>query len=897
MTKESKEYPVIYPTIDEIKELNFEGYCAYLGDFEKVRKSDYCDQLIYIPSKEKFVYRIATYNVHNFVNIDNTLDLIENADLDFICLQEVYPYPSDPSCKIIEGNFDYLKNKMKSIGFIDCYIVNSMLGKNPSKLADCYYPLTNAFFSKKPLINCKNYYLEGNRTVLFVETNIGPIKVLVVGTHLGHSTKNDNSSDNVSSDAKDLIKYIEKEEKERNISNIILLGDLNNQYNHPSLSPIFDRFRYGYEKKTNSFLRREVKDYILVDSSEIFPSYSHSIHSGHSDHLLLFNDFIHTDAEKDLVSSLNKKYLYLKINSDGYEDNAVIQKEFYPKKKYLKVQVSAETINNSHFNFDQWYSGDDIELLGKTKLYQYHEAIKILFDTYGGSRLKNLYKYSYKLSGYYLNSKNLSEDETVDLEEILFHYIKTRPNMKTIILWPTSGWYKKNDILRNTLQFLKSKGNIFYQKKVDFNYYQAANLIFHLYMTTSRNKNMNHIDFNTQMKGWKKTTSTTKYPILIIFYEYNGNQNDITGSNAYFKTELRSFFTKATVKELRNYDILHINDFYSETLDNAGLFLNENSLEILKNANIFKLTKIINDFNVYAINSYKKILHNNFSLLEIERFILTGCFVIFTYGTKSFGDLDGTVLYDPVPDESFLKKYQTWFDITGNNYQPYIDLTMQNTLRYKDFIGVFKNKIAKILGARNLRELILNPKYHYYFFGLKTIILPYELIQKVFRFRPKSLVDIIKVGDIIKKKFKIPKIPSFVNDPFYYKENMSKTNILKIMENYFKTHYFEKITSTDILTKYVSNKPVTIDTYLDNTLKDRYLFFHCLGYASTHPFLKNLPFEHQLTAISSHTNTKKTKTKKTNTKKTNTKKTNTKKTKTKKTKKTKTKNIKTKKVA
>jgi endonuclease/exonuclease/phosphatase family metal-dependent hydrolase len=937
MSKKSKKnidnHEIIYPEIEEINKLDFKEYCPYLNDYEKKvhayeakRKAEFCDQLIYIPKKESFVYRLGTYNVHNFVNIcpdtiphrnlNNTLDLINNVDLDLICLQEVYP--TDPRGNIIENtlteyddlknlNFDYLKNKMKSIGFTDYYIVNSMLGKNPNNASNCYYPLANAFFSKTPLINKTSYHLDGNRSLLFAETNIGSVKVLIVGTHLEYSNYNHKTDelpdDLIKHQALKVIEYIEKEEKDRNISNIFLMGDLNNESNHPSLEPIFKRFKNKSKSKKggSSFYRRETKDYILTDSSEIYPSYVHNVKSGHSDHLLLFNDFIYVDADKDVISLLTCKYMYLTLNQDSYENEAKLQKEFYPNEKYLKIKVSDETIKNSHFELDQWYATDNIQLLCETKPFQYHKAIKVLYDTYGGSYLKNLYRYSHSLAGYRLNSRNLSPEKTMDMETILFHYIKTRPNMKTIILWPTSDWYKKNEILRELLDFLNLNGIVYYQKKIDLSYYQASNLIFHLYMTTSRNKDMNSINFNTKMKGWSSSTSTVRYPVLVIFYEYSGPQNNITGSDAYFKTELRSFFTKSATKELRNYDILHINDFYSETLDNSGLFLNPNSLEVLKNANIVKLTRNASDFNVYALNSYKKILQNNFNLLEMERFILMSSFVIFTYGTRPFADLDGTVLYDPVPDNAFLKKYNMWFDITGKKYQPYIDLTMEGTIRYKDYIGVFKNKIAKILGVRGMRELILNPKYHYYFFGIKTIILPFELIQKVFRFRPKSLVDIIKVGEIIKKKFKIPKIPNVIDDPFYYKEHMTKKLVLNTMTLYFRQFYNEKITPQDILAQYVSNKPITINTHLDNTLIDRYLFFHCFGYASTHPFLKDLPFEHQITKRThskrskNTNNTNKTKTGKTKTNKTKTNKTKTNKTKTGKTKtgKTKTNKIKT----
>jgi hypothetical protein len=57
--KTAKNEEIIYPKIEEITKLDFAGYCPYLNDYERKihqyegnRKAEFCDQLIYIPTKE-----------------------------------------------------------------------------------------------------------------------------------------------------------------------------------------------------------------------------------------------------------------------------------------------------------------------------------------------------------------------------------------------------------------------------------------------------------------------------------------------------------------------------------------------------------------------------------------------------------------------------------------------------------------------------------------------------------------------------------------------------------------------------------------------------------------------------------------------------------------------------
>ena len=860
----------MYPTKKVLSEYGYQDYCVYFKDSERKvhaletsRSNNNCNEPIFIYSKYPNTFRVASYNVHNFINLCDHIkparnvkaicNLIEKTKSDIVLLQEVIP----TSEKLLEENIQSKKelnklsfkkfiNKMEENGYIYNVISNTMDEVSYYKFEDnCYYVLANAIFSKVPLKNIKTTFITGNRNVITAEVEIENQNVLIACTHLEFSNYRHNiekfgSENIIKAQAEKLVEILKEESKSRNTDKIILGGDLNNDTGHPDLEIIFDYFKQKIvRKRKNIFNRNNIKkDYLLIKNIESLGE--QEIVSSYSDHNLIFNDF--TSKKIDI---LKKKTKFQILNKKNFMDYASIIQKINPEKKieFLSHHISDEMIENVHLNYPEWYATDNIKpLYSKVKKFDYSTPLKVLYQTYKNNRYKELYYEANKLCG-----KEIGSDMDNMTEEILFHYIKCRPKMKTLILWPRSEWTYDKKRLKKTMNLLKEKGIVYYTKTLNLDYKQGANLVFHLYLTTNRNKNTNHINYNTEAKGWNKNRTNknrtnknrnnNKKKVMVLFYEYGGNQSDISGSDAFFKTEIRNIWL---TDSKRPYDILHINDFYSETIDNSSLFLNENSLKVLKTGNVFSVAYHTNEEVCSQINSYKKILSNKFSLLEQERFILTSSFVLFTYGVRKFKDLDGMVMSKPEPNDKFKEIYNQYFDIEGKNYQPYIDITMKGTRLYEPYITKFKDKIAKIIGADTFDDMIMDPKYHYYYFGIKTIILPFELIQKAHRFRPKSFVDIIMTGELINKKYKLPFIPEIFEFEHYYTDNMTRNKLISIMLYYCQQLYKKKDFKKEKLNKYLTNFAITDNVYESNIKQDRKVYFHKLGYASGFDFLRKL---------------------------------------------------------
>jgi len=81
-------------------------------------------------------------------------------------------------------------------------------------------------------------------------------------------------------------------------------------------------------------------------------------------------------------------------------------------------------------------------------------------------------------------------------------------------------------------------------------------------------------------------------------------------------------------------------------------------------------------------------------------------------------------------------------------------------------------------------DIIFNPKYHYYFFGIKVVSLDYDLKYRAKRRFPKNVADLIITQD--KLNIKVPKIKKL--EPFIQvQDNTYNTDkFIKVVSNYLK---------------------------------------------------------------------------------------------------------------
>ncbi len=157
------------------------------------------------------------------------------------------------------------------------------------------------------------------------------------------------------------------------------------------------------------------------------------------------------------------------------------------------------------------------------------------------------------------------------------------------------------------------------------------------------------------------------------------------------------------------------------------------------------------------------------------------------YNLRASKDLD-TIILHPNYDQEKVKNNLTDMASKMDFLDPFIDNI------YDEWDGIDKTNmymIDKISSPDkiNFYDAIVNPEYHYYFFGIKLIDLKYDLKYRALRRFPKNVADLILVKTRI--NMEIPKI-----------EPLEEINVIEtewegkpIVNRYSKSEFIQKVTN------------------------------------------------------------------------------------------------------
>lgn len=330
-------------------------------------------------------------------------------------------------------------------------------------------------------------------------------------------------------------------------------------------------------------------------------------------------------------------------------------------------------------------------------------------------------------------------------DDVIHFYIKSMKNISIIVIYPKAIRY--DNLMTGLIEKLSLNGKIHYTKDININYYSAYNLIYQLYATDKRMKLNDHIQYKLNRLGFNNDNEL--YPIKIIVYSLTNKTTTISGSGASFKTELRDIFVKEDIKATqfketedsypRGYDYIHASDNDNQSYEYAGIFFNKNSLRFLKKQQSWKILDMIQ--TIKKFNKVKEFFYN-YSQKELEKFIIFSSGVLFSYGVREVNDIDGLLMPSSIPAEMIEKLNNETIDISYEGLKIFNDRWMNKL-----------NSRAKLFGVDNFYTLIIDPKYHYYFMGLKFLRLKYELIVRYDRGRPAQFADLLVMKHVFNLKY------------------------------------------------------------------------------------------------------------------------------------------------
>jgi hypothetical protein len=384
--------------------------------------------------------------------------------------------------------------------------------------------------------------------------------------------------------------------------------------------------------------------------------------------------------------------------------------------------------------------------IGDINKYEYSNAILHLSNYYKDIKCdhyKNLYLEALKYDGKSLLKNEISPTQ----DNIMLEYVKFRKNMYTIILWPRA---KNKDDEVNKL--LNNNGIIYYIRKFNITYNGAINLLYQLYADQAKLSKKNFIEEKLEFMHWKKGERNT---FKVIFYEHTSNFK-LSGKHAPLKEEIRNLW-KAD-KNFWGRDYVHINDYYYQTIEYCKIFLNPNSLKMLQlqDHDYFTNNKLLKCR--FMVNTIKKWIVENVEPIDHERFLFFSSVVLYTYGVRTCSDVDGFVSQYPLKSktDNFVKSVkQHFYEENTKFFFADLGITGVSNETWDNKNQIWFDKIK----VMNMDELIFDPINHFYYNGLKFVILKHEIVKKYLRGNFKDYCDFLQIEILLNIKIDFPKLP------------------------------------------------------------------------------------------------------------------------------------------
>ena len=468
----------------------------------------------------------------------------------------------------------------------------------------------------------------------------------------------------------------------------------------------------------------------------------------------------------------------LKRTEKSHISEDLISKIYRIDKKY----VSKENLDNYHTVYNKWYKPDYLEpMFNNIEEYDYLEPIIRLNKNNKSTYYENL------INNYNIQKTKTRLDEfdkitPVDKDEIMLQYIKCRKNTFIITLWNYV-----EPVSKEIIEFLEKKGNVYYVKKLKLSLEELYNLMVQIY------DEFTYQEVYERMKdklNWMKASEDNT--ITVIVFD-NVNNVKIAGQGAEFKREIRDFCIEKLnekdydTKDIRGNDLVHINDYFHQSIEYAGLYFNSNSLKML---NYFNGKNFFSNFFIGShlkYNTLRKWFYNNMNLENINKICLIGSVCLYSHGIRNLGDIDGIYLANPdnTLEPELIEQLNTSFSNKSTKID-FADIGIKNSKYWRESWEEKNKKVLDYFEINSMDDIIYNPKYHYNFHGIKIYLIDYELVRKIFRLDKKNYDN--KEEYYIKQSAK--DYTDFIMMYFYHRKIlghymfMDKDNKLKINKDF-----------------------------------------------------------------------------------------------------------------
>ena len=241
----------------------------------------------------------------------------------------------------------------------------------------------------------------------------------------------------------------------------------------------------------------------------------------------------------------------------------------------------------------------------------------------------------------------------------------------------------------------------------------------------------------------------------------------------------------------------HTTKTFIEAINLSKIYFNKNSIDFLNNQILENIS--INKLNYSNIifNTFITYLFKNIELFDIDKFLLFSGIILKIYGIRQCTDID-FYIWDNIKEiktKNFLNKIETKLlnkDTKFYFIDGFTKFINNNKYWNKYWDDDWYIEWANMFGANHISETVFNPKYHFYYLGLKFITLDAEITKRKKRHRPAAVADLIMINKLLNKNIIIDPIPKKildVNTNYTKYKIINKYKFLNTLKYYLKSKY------------------------------------------------------------------------------------------------------------
>jgi hypothetical protein len=337
-----------------------------------------------------------------------------------------------------------------------------------------------------------------------------------------------------------------------------------------------------------------------------------------------------------------------------------------------------------------------------------------------------------------IENKKIIHEFDEEVENAFLYAVRFYDNLNTFVFFGLD----KNDSYNYYLQNFKEDYIIYGIKYLEFEIQHIPKIMYQLLFPRT--------EFKYKSELYKELEEN--YPYLFNLYKSDSSKKRKLDISILIVCK-RDINKKYPVTDISNSSCaIYLPSTKEEKWIASSIFLCTSSLRFIEKQNFdFFLTKD-NEKSKNMFLGYRTWLNDTIDVKNQFQFILFSSVVLYLIGHRSMNDLD--LYIHSIPKDIEEKVEQ----LKEQEFQ-YIEFQIKNTEKWPKYWNTWLDEWAQKCGAKYFEEILGNPKFHFYFLGIKIISLECDIVRRITRNRPRAIADLIAFRKRYAYSIDIPQIP------------------------------------------------------------------------------------------------------------------------------------------